>query len=81
MLGAAEVQRLSRVEAVTALLPHAYCFSLADPDRKRRMMRRYIDLAERVPTFAVAIANGLEKLLAVLDQIARSIPAFTLADK
>ena len=75
---AAEVRRLSAVEALIALLPHAYCFSLADPDRKRLMMRRYIDLAARVPTFSVTVATGLEKLPAVLDQIESSIPGFTL---
>ncbi len=74
---AAEVRRLSAVEAVTALLPHAYCFSLAEPDRKRLMMRRYIELAARVPTFGVSVATGLEKLPAALDQIERSIPGFT----
>ncbi len=73
----AEVRRLSAVEAVTALLPHAYCFSLTNLDRKRVMMQRYIELAARVPTFAVSIASGLEKLPAALDQIERSIPGFT----
>jgi hypothetical protein len=74
---AAEVRRLSAIEAVAALLPHAYCFSLDDPDRKRLMMRRYIELAARVPTFGVSVATGLEKLPAALDQIERSIPGFT----
>ena len=76
-LAAAEVNRLSRIDSVTALLPHAYCFSLDDPNRKRLMMHRYIDLAERVPTFAVTIANGLDKLSEVLDEIEYSIPAFS----
>jgi hypothetical protein len=73
----ADVRRLSAVEAVTALLPHAYCFSLANPNRKRLMMQRYIALAARIPTFAVSIATGLEKLPAALDQLERSIPGFT----
>ena len=72
-----EIQRLSAVDAVTSLLPHAYCFSLADPDRKSLMMRRYFDLAARVPVFRVSLATGLEKLPAALDQIERSIPGFT----
>jgi hypothetical protein len=73
----AEVCRLSAVDAVTALLPHAYCFSLEEPDRKRLMMGRYIEVAARVPTFAVSIASGLERLPAALDKIERSIPGFT----
>ena len=64
------------MDSVTALLPHAYCFTMDDPDRKRLMMRRYIELAQRVPTFAVTIASGLEKLPDVLDEIEHSIPAF-----
>jgi hypothetical protein len=75
-LRVAEVNRLSRIDSVTALLPHAYCFTMDDPKRKRLMMRRYIDLAERVPTFTVTIASGLDKLPDVLDEIQRSIPAF-----
>jgi hypothetical protein len=80
-LRAAEINRLSRIDSVTALLPHAYCFTMDDPERKRVMMHRYIDLAERVPTFAVTIANGLEKLPDVLDEIEHSIPAFRPAYK
>jgi hypothetical protein len=52
-----------------------------DPDRKRLMMRRYFDLAERVPMFAVTIARGLERLPDVLNEIERSIPAFGPARK
>jgi hypothetical protein len=77
----AEVNRLSRIDSVPALLPHAYCFTIDDPDRKRLMMRRYIDLAERVPTFAVTIASGLDKLPDVLDEIEHSISAFRPAHR
>ena len=70
------LRRLSAVEAVTALLPHAYCFSLANSDRKREMMGRYMELAARIPTFAASISAGLEKLPAALDQIEASIPGF-----
>jgi hypothetical protein len=73
----AEICRLSTIDAVTALLPHSYCFSLMEADRKRLMMRCYIELAARVPTFAVSIATGLERLPAALDQIERTIPGFT----
>ncbi|MEA2680264.1 MAG: hypothetical protein QOK03_1986 [Candidatus Binataceae bacterium] len=73
----AEICRLSAIDAVTALLPHSYCFSLMEADRKRLMMRCYIELAARVPTFAVSIATGLERLPAALDQIERTIPGFT----
>lgn len=74
--GRSEISRLPAVGAVGALLPHAYCFSLADPERKRLMMQRYIDLAARVPVYAVSIASGLDKLPVVLDLIERTIPGF-----
>jgi hypothetical protein len=80
-LRAAEVNRLSRMDSLTTLLPHAYCFTMDDSERKRLMMRRYIDLAERVPTFAVTIASGFDRLPEVLDEIEHSIPAFGPAHK
>ncbi len=73
---AAEIRRLAAVEAVAALLPHGYCFSLADPVRKRSMLQRYVELAARVPTYEITVASGLEKLPAVLDRIERAIPGF-----
>jgi hypothetical protein len=76
---AAEIRRLTAVEAVAALLPHGYCFSLADPDRKRSMLQRYVELAARVPTYEMTVASGLEKLPAVLDRIERAIPGFNHA--
>ena len=76
----AEVQRLTPVEALTELLPHAYCFTLAEPGRKREMMSRYIELAARVPTYAISIASGLEKLPEALLQIEKSIPGFAPPD-
>jgi hypothetical protein len=71
-----EIRRLTAVEAVAALLPHAYCFTLADQGRKRAMVTRYIEIAARVPTYAVSIASGLERLPAVLDQIEGFITGF-----
>jgi hypothetical protein len=70
---AVETIRLSPVAAFTALLPHAYCFSLQDVQRKRRMMQHYLDLAKRVPTFEVHFQRGLEHLSAILDSIEHAI--------
>jgi hypothetical protein len=68
-----ETVRLSPVAAFTALLPHAYCFSLQDVPRKRRMMLHYLHLAKRVPAFEVHFQRGLEHLPAILDSIERAI--------
>jgi hypothetical protein len=64
-----QVERLRPTAALTALLAHAYCFSLEDPDLKRRMVERYMALAARVPVFALRFRPGFELLPGVLDQV------------
>jgi hypothetical protein len=64
-----ETHRLSSAQAFAPLLSHAYCFSLHDIERKRRMMERYLDLTARIPIFEIRFSPGLEKLPAILDQI------------
>jgi hypothetical protein len=63
------VERLRPPTAVPALLAHAYCFSLEDPDLKRAMVAHYVDLAARVPVFALRFRTGLEMLPPMLDRI------------
>jgi hypothetical protein len=72
----AVIRRLGKAESVTALIPHAYCFSLANIERKRRMMEQYFDLAAHTPIFMVSFAPGFDRLALVLDRIEREIPAF-----
>jgi hypothetical protein len=71
-----EIRLMASAEAFTAIIPHAYCFTLSDLQKKRRMMQHYMDLAARTPTFAVSIASGMQRLPEVLDAIERSLPAF-----
>lgn len=71
-----EVSRLSPTRTFGALLPHAFCFSLKDPQRKRLMMRRYLELAARTPAFAVSFVPEFEKLPAVLEAIEDAVPVF-----
>jgi hypothetical protein len=66
--------RLSPTAAFPTLLTHAYCFSLRDPERKRRMMDHYLDLVNRVPVFSVRYRSGLDQLQRMLDLIEESIP-------
>ena len=63
------VERLRPPMAVSALLAHAYCFSLEDPDLKRAMVAHYVDLAARVPVFALRFRPGLGMLRSMVDQI------------
>jgi hypothetical protein len=62
------VERLGAA-AVPALLTHAYCFSLQEAVFKRRMLRHYLELAARVPVFALRFRPGLEHLSAVADAV------------
>jgi hypothetical protein len=63
------VRRLSSAQAFAAVLTHAYCFTLQDRERKRRMIRHYLDLVAGVPIFDVCFQSGLANVPAVLDAI------------
>jgi len=65
----AAVARLEPAGAFTALLPHAYYFTLSDPTRKAQMIDRYLRLASSVATFDVSYRTGLDHSSAVLDEI------------
>jgi hypothetical protein len=69
----APVERLRPSAAFPAVLAHAYCFSLREPERRRRMVERYLDLTERVPVFAIRIESGLERLSQTLDAIEQEL--------
>jgi hypothetical protein len=66
------VRRLTGGAALTAILTHAYCFSLADQDRKGRMVEQYLTVTARVPVFEARFGAGLERLPAILDAIERA---------
>jgi hypothetical protein len=63
------MERLRPSAALPALLAHAYCFSLEDRGLKRAMVLHYMDLAARVPVFALRFQPGLELLSLILDAI------------
>jgi hypothetical protein len=65
--------RLAPAEAFPLLLEHAYCFSLADEDRKRRMMDRYLDFANLVPVFALRYPTGFAALDGVVDAVLATV--------
>jgi hypothetical protein len=71
------IERLQPTAALPALLAHAYCFSLEDPDLKRRMVERYMALAARVPVYALRFRPGFDLLSRVLDQVERVAMAST----
>ncbi len=65
----ADVRRLTASSAFTALLPHAYYYSLSDPTRNASMLDRYLRLASSVPVFDVRYRPGLGHICAVVDEI------------
>jgi hypothetical protein len=72
-----EIRRLAPDETFVALLPHAFCFSLNDPARKRAMLKFYLKMATRTPAFSVSFAPGFERLPVILDEIEAALPGFT----
>jgi len=65
------VERLAPATAFREILPHAYSFSLADGDRKRRMMQAYLQLVSAVPVYRVRFRTGLEHLDAITEALER----------
>lgn len=68
-----EIRRLSLAEAFPALLHHAYCFSLRDQERKRRMIQRYMDLTTRVPILEIRYKRNLERIADVADELEAAV--------
>jgi hypothetical protein len=64
-----EILRLPPVQAFRALLSYAYCFSLRDIKRRRRMLKSYLELAGHAPVYRVRFRAGFEEFPQVLDQI------------
>jgi hypothetical protein len=72
-----EIRRLANSAALVAIMPHAYCFTEGDRERKRRMMEQYFDLAARTPVYLISFAPGFDRLAPLLDLIVREIPGFS----
>jgi hypothetical protein len=64
---------LTPAAAFSAVLPHAYCFSLDDVSRTRRMLRAYFHLVTSVPVFQIVFAAGLRDLPTILDAVERTV--------
>ncbi|MFO7544714.1 MAG: hypothetical protein R6W77_04385 [Trueperaceae bacterium] len=65
------VERLAAASAFREILPHAYSFSLADGERKRRMMQAYLQLVSAVPVYRLRFRTGLEHLDAITEALER----------
>jgi hypothetical protein len=67
------VRRLSSAGAFAAVLAYAYCFTLQDLERKRRMMSHYLGLVATVPILDVCFETGLANVPAILDAIEQAL--------
>lgn len=70
-----QTECLSTRQALPELLKHAYCFSLRDTERKRRMLQNYLRLVQEIPVFSVGFSTGLHGLDILLDTIEDAIGA------
>jgi hypothetical protein len=73
--GPIEVVRIPHSEGFTVALRHAYCFTLSDRARKRRMLENYLRLSNEVPLFEVRFHQGLRHLEGVLARIESDVLA------
>lgn len=64
-----EMARLPAADAFAALLQHAYYVVTDDADRTRRMVSAYLELADRVPVFALRY----HPTLTILDDLAHEV--------
>jgi hypothetical protein len=60
------VERVRGVAAFSAVLPHAYCFSLRDRAQNRKLAEDYLALAELVPVWRLRFRLGLDHLPGVV---------------
>lgn len=63
------IRQLYSGNALEAVLPNAWCFTLRDVERKRRMMNSYLHLIARTAILDVCFQAGLENLPIILDAI------------
>lgn len=67
--GGPRIERLAAADAFREVLTHGYCFSMHDRARNEAMVRNYLELVDRVPTYRVTFSEGLDRLDETLDVI------------
>ena len=67
-----EVSRQPPSRALQAVLAHAHCFEPENRACRLRLLRNYLEISTRVPTFVVTYKPGLERLDALLDTVLAS---------
>ncbi len=80
-LARVRISKMLPIHAFPAVLTHAYCFSLQDIERKRRMIHAYLALVREVPVFKIGFSTGLEALPQLLESIEQEIIHRIVRDK
>lgn len=65
------VRRLSSADAFATVLDHACCFLPQAAERKRLMVRHYLELVAVTPIFEICFQPGLTNLPVILDAVER----------
>jgi hypothetical protein len=68
-----ELVRLSAVDALTGILPHAFCF-FVDEGREAQTVRALVDLSAEVPVFRMRFPIGFDRLEATVDFLVEDVP-------
>lgn len=68
-----EIEATPAGESLLAVIPHAYCLALAEPERKRQMVESYLELVRSVPVGRIRVRTGFEHLPNVLDAIEQAV--------
>jgi hypothetical protein len=68
---AVTLRRLSSADAFATVLDHACCFLPQGDDRKRLMVRHYLELVAVTPIFEICFQPGLTNLPVILDAVER----------
>lgn len=76
---AVALDRLSRLDALPAVLAHAYAFTTDDPHIKRRMINQYAQLVDQVPVFTCRFTTGLHNLHSTVDALQSTLTALCKA--
>jgi len=65
------IRRLSSADAFATVLDHACCFIPQADERKRLMVRHYLELVAVTPIFEICFRPGLTNLPVILDAVER----------
>jgi hypothetical protein len=67
------IVHLSAAEAFTAVLQHAYCFTLAERERTHTMVDAYLNLVSRVPVLRLRFSPSLASLPSLVSEIETAV--------